>query len=288
MSSRTSPSLRLFETDDGLTLRSDAWGDEERPPVLLLHGGAQTRHSWKNTAKKLEELGYYAVAIDLRGHGESDWSPQAAYTLDRHVGDLAAVVKEFDRKPVVIGASLGGIIAMLYAGCGNQNTIQSIILVDIATRTEESGVARIKEFLLTHRDGFASLEEAGNAVSIYLKHRKRPAILKGLEKNLRRGSDQRYYWHWDPAFIGSPLIEEVKDEARLLRSAKTITVPLLLVRGAHSDIVSPETMEHFLKEVPHASYVEVGGAGHTLAGDSNDEFTEAAVNFLRQHPECKQ
>jgi pimeloyl-ACP methyl ester carboxylesterase len=275
--------LREFTTDDALTLRADAWGDEKHQPVLLLHGGAQTRHSWKQTARRLAELDYYAVALDLRGHGESDWSGSGAYSLNRYAEDLSLIVNQFALKPIIIGASLGGIVSMLYAGEHKDARLSSLILVDIATRAEDAGVSRIKTFLLAHREGFASLEEAGQAVTEYLKHRKRPTgLTQGLKKNLRRGADGRYYWHWDPAFIDSPLIEEVRDEERLLRAAKKITVPLLLVRGAHSDIVSPEITRHFLEQVPHASYVEVGGAGHTLAGDSNDEFTEAVVAFLKE------
>jgi pimeloyl-ACP methyl ester carboxylesterase len=251
--------------------------------VILLHGGAQTRHSWKRTAEKVSKLGYYAVALDLRGHGESDWANGTAYTLERYVADLDNVVHEIGGRPTLIGASLGGIVSILYAGTIGKDRVQSLVLVDIATRIESAGAARIEEFLLAHRDGFSSLEEAGDAVAVYLKHRKRPTVLKGLEKNLRKGADQRYYWHWDPAFVDSPLIQEVRDEGRLLSAAKTIHVPLLLVRGANSDIVSPEIIQHFLQEVPHASFAEVGGAGHTLAGDSNDEFTDAVVAFLQQN-----
>lgn len=273
---------RQFQADDGVILRADTWGTEGNPAVILLHGGAQTRHSWKRTARRLADLGFYAVALDLRGHGESDWSRQAPYTLDRYVADLNGVAAAVGKKPVLIGASLGGLISILYAGANGKQAASAVVLVDIAARAENAGVSRIHEFLLAHQEGFASLEAAGDAVAEYLKHRKRPTALKGLEKNLRKGDDGRFYWHWDPAFIDSPLIEEVRDEQRLLAAAKKITVPLLLVRGANSDIVSPEIIEHFRQEVPHAAYIEVGGAGHTLAGDSNDEFTDAVVGFLQK------
>jgi len=283
MASGATSTPRKFVTDDGLTLRADTWGEPGQPPVILLHGGAQTRHSWKRTAERVSKLGYYAVALDLRGHGDSDWARGTAYTLQRYVADLNNVVAQVGDKPTLIGASLGGIISILYAGTMGQHQIASMVLVDIATRIDHAGAARIEEFLLAHRDGFASLEEAADAVAAYLHHRKRPSVLSGLEKNLRKASDQRYYWHWDPAFINSPLIQEVRDEQRLLSAAKTISVPLLLVRGANSDIVSPEIIQHFLEEVPQASFTEVGGAGHTLAGDSNEEFTDAVVAFLQQN-----
>lgn len=272
--------VREFAARDGLVLRADCWGKETDPPVVLLHGGAQTRHSWKTTGARIGDLGYYAVAMDLRGHGDSDWS-ETPYTLADNVADLTAVVQALGTTaPTLIGASLGGIVSLLYAGEFGGH-VAGLVLVDIAARVDDAGVERIKDFLLAHKDGFDSLEEAGNAVAAYLKHRKRPVVLKGLKKNVRKGADGRYYWHWDPSFIGSPLIEEVHDEERLLRAAKSVDAPILLVRGAHSDIISPEITRHFLEEVPQARYFEVGGAGHTLAGDSNDEFTEAVLDFLK-------
>jgi pimeloyl-ACP methyl ester carboxylesterase len=280
--SQAVPEPVVFQTNDGLRLRADAWGDSSSTPVLLLHGGAQTRHSWKRTAKTMGALGYRAIAIDLRGHGESDWAKNSPYTLDRYVSDIATIVEKFPKKPVLIGASLGGMISLLYGAGIGKNAISAVVLVDIATRHEDAGVSRIKTFLTAHREGFDSLEKAGEAVAVYLKHRRRPTVLHGLARNLRKGEDGRYYWHWDPAFISSPLMQEVHDEQRLLTAAKAIDVPLLLVRGAESDIVSPEIMAHFLAEVPQAEYVEVGGAGHTLAGDSNDDFTDAVIAFLKK------
>jgi pimeloyl-ACP methyl ester carboxylesterase len=134
-------------------------------------------------------------------------------------------------------------------------------------------------------DGFATLEEVADAVHAYNPHRPRPTDLSGLRKNVRQRGDGRWYWHWDPAFItGRPFDDEAR--VRQLRgdllddAARSLTVPTLLVRGRQSDLLSEDGAQAFLALVPHAKYVDVGGAGHMVAGDRNDAFNDAVVDFL--------
>ena len=112
----TPPIERRFKMSDGVELAADAWGDEQRPAAILLHGGGQTRHAWKRTAATLATHGYHAVAVDLRGHGDSGWSPDADYTSDRFAADVREIARSFPAKPVLIGASLGGVASLLAAG----------------------------------------------------------------------------------------------------------------------------------------------------------------------------
>src|SRR5262245_39463655 len=103
------PRRVAYQLDGGLKLIGDAWGDRDATPVLFLHGGGQTRHAWGGTARTLADQGWHAVALDLRGHGESDWSPNGDYLIDVFVQDIHQVIDRFQRPPVLVGASLGGI-----------------------------------------------------------------------------------------------------------------------------------------------------------------------------------
>jgi pimeloyl-ACP methyl ester carboxylesterase len=274
-----------------VTIRGDALGDPADPPVVLIHGGGQTRHSWRNTAEQLSAGGWYAVSIDLRGHGDSDWSPDHVYTIDRFAGDVAAVARSLDRPPALVGASLGGISSMLAIGESPAGLARALVLVDVAPRLEATGVDRIRAFMQSGSDGFPTLEDAADAIAAYNPHRPRPSDLSGLRKNLRQRDDGRWYWHWDPAFV-SPASQGVGQgldglpqdrfapRERLERAASAVDVPALLVRGGSSDLLSEEGARDLLALIPHAEYVDVAGAGHMVAGDRNDRFNDAVTEFL--------
>ena len=264
-----------------LVIAGDAYGDPTAPPVLLLHGGGQTRHAWGGTAAALADAGRHAVSIDLRGHGDSGWAPDADYSVDAFARDLCAIARQLPARPAVVGASLGGLAALVAQGEMPDPPASAVVLVDIAPRVDPVGVTRIVEFMRAAPDGFASLEEAADAVASYVPHRPRPRDLNGLRKNLRQGADGRYRWHWDPRFMhGDRRPEATRSPDRLEAAARALRVPTLLVRGRQSDVVSAEGARAFLDVVPHARYVDVSGAGHMVAGDQNDPFTDAVVQFL--------
>ena len=272
-----------LESHDGLALAADAYGDPSQPPVLLLHGGGQTRFAWGETAQQLAAGGWYAVSMDQRGHGESAWAPDKNYSVDAFVDDVKAVAEQLATPPVLVGASLGGIAALIAEGESHPALAAALVLVDIAPRIEASGAIRIIQFMQNKPEGFASLEEAADAVAAYLPHRRRPSDLSGLEKNLRRTPDGRYRWHWDPAFLEpghGPRPGE--DTDRLRAAARRLSVPTLLVRGRLSDLLSEEGARDFLALVPHARFADVTDAGHMVAGDRNDRFTAAVLGFLAE------
>jgi non-heme chloroperoxidase len=270
-----------FRVAGALTLVGDAYGSPTAPPVLLLHGGGQTRHAWGGTAAALARAGWYAIALDLRGHGDSDWAADGDYRLETFAADLRAVLAALARPTVVVGASLGGLAALLAEGQAPGAVSAAVVLVDIAPRVQPAGVERIVSFMTSRPDGFASLEEAADAIAAFAAHRPRPKDLAGLRKNLRLGADGRYRWHWDPRMMtGERRIDARAESDRLERAAAALRVPALLVRGRMSDVVSEEDAQHFLAVAPHACYVDVSGAGHMVAGDRNDRFTHAVVDFL--------
>ena len=279
-----SVSRSLVKVDNArVDLVGDEWTPlESRGSIVLLHGGGQTRHSWRATGEKLAATGWRAVSFDLRGHGDSSWSPDGDYSMDAHISDVTTICARYP-DPILVGASLGGLISLLAVGEGHA-TAQGLVLVDVAPRIEVEGTRRIGEFMREHADtGFGTLEEVADAIAAYNPHRPRPTNLDGLSKNVRRRADGRWYWHWDPRMLlRVPADEETRQVAasRFTAAAERVTIPTLLVRGAQSDVLSPAGIEHFLGLVPHARFVDVGGAGHMVAGDDNDVFTGAVGTFL--------
>lgn len=282
-----------FETEPGFFIQADAWGDPQNPPVLLLHGGGQTRHSWGDTATVLADAGWYAVALDARGHGDSDWSDKAHYSIDYLADDLRKICTTFDQKPALVGASMGGMTALVAEGERGPSypepICSAIVLVDIAPRSEQKGIERIFAFMSQNLDGFATLDEAAEAVAAYLPNRPRPSDNSRLEKNLRLrpGPDgtQRYYWHWDPTMLAiwrhsTGPDKQTGNADRLYQAARSLTVPTLIVRGGISDVVSEKVMTEFVDAVPHVQSISVADAGHMVAGDSNHAFTRAVIDFL--------
>lgn len=289
MMSALKPSVR-FELDDGVSIAADSYGVPSNQLVLFLHGGGQTRHAWGGAAQALAELGFYTICTDHRGHGDSSWSSEGGYTLDVFATDLLALLEQLDQKPIIVGASLGGISALRAEALSEESVASALVLVDTTPRMEKAGVTRILNWMLEGLDGFASLEEAADAIAAYLPNRERRTDLTGLAKNLRLGEDGRYRWHWDPEMIRSWDPEDWSDakaaqaeiEARL-EAAKELTLPVLLIRGRLSDVVSEENAQEFLGVVPHAEYVDLKDAAHMVAGDRNDAFTESVAEFILRH-----
>ncbi len=272
-----------FDFDAGaVRLAGDRWEGEGngRLSVVLLHGGGQTRHSWGRTAERLATRGWTAVALDARGHGDSDWHPAEDYSLDGFVEDLVAFVGSLGEPVVLVGASLGGITALTAVG-EHPGLARGLVLVDVVVQVERAGVERIRDFMSAHPDGFASLDEVADAIAEYNPLRPRPKRLDGLRKNVRQGADGRWRWHWDPAFIriGDEPQRQI-DPARLAAAAAHVTIPTLIVRGAHSDVVSDDGMADMLRRIPTAQAADVAAAGHMVAGDDNDVFATELEAFL--------
>ena len=272
----------------GIELAADLYGDESDPPVLLLHGGGQTRHAWGNAAAKLAAAGNFAVSIDLRGHGHSDWSPDGVYDMTRFGDDVRSIAASLGRPPALVGASLGGLSCLVAVGESNDELARSLVLVDVTPRIEVAGRQRIQAFMRAGMRGFDTLEDAADSIASYLPHRPRPKDLSGLKKNLRQRGDGRWYWHWDPRWISNN--EGVDGQGGLVRyerledAARHVRVPTLLVRGRMSDIVSDEGVRELRQVIPHAEVVDVAGAGHMVAGDRNDAFNDAVIEFVERYP----
>lgn len=272
-----------FDGVDGVTLVADEWNRgvaaDTTPTILMLHGGGQNRHSWHKTGQILADRGYHVVALDTRGHGDSDRSPGADYAIETLAADALAVIEVIGRPVALIGASMGGLTGILVADQAGPQRVAKLVLVDVVPRYEKDGSARIRDFMFSHVDGFDSLEQAADAVAEYLPHRTKPRSPEGLKKNLRF-RDGRWYWHWDPALLTKPGDDPALRTEKIEAAAIGLQIPILLIRGKLSDVVSTEGVRDFLDKVPGARFIELSEAGHTAAGDDNDAFSAAVVEFV--------
>lgn len=280
----TEPARAAFTTTDGLDLAADLYGRPRRGSVLMAHGGGQTRHAWAKTATVLADRGWEVVALDLRGHGDSGWSPSGDYAIERFAEDLVEVARMMGGRPALIGASLGGLAGLCAEAEIALGSFSSITLVDIVPGLDQSGAGRVLEFMSTHvAEGFGSLEEAADVIAAYLPHRPRPTDQTGLAKNLRQGDDGRFRWHWDPKVVaGMQSARSAQDASALHARLPGLTIPVHLIRGRLSELVSLEAAEHFVSLLPNAEFTDVAGASHMVAGDRNDAFLNAAVGFLER------
>ncbi|MFJ6263328.1 alpha/beta fold hydrolase [Rhodococcus erythropolis] len=278
---------------NGVALAADRWdpphqgaggsGVDRKGLVLLLHGGGQTRHSWRNTGRRLAADGWSAVAVDARGHGDSQWALDGDYGIDALVADLTSIVGELREKPILVGASMGGMTSLIGQG-ENPELARGLVLVDIAPKVETAGTAEIMAFMRSGLDGFESLDDAAAAIAAYTPNRVRTPNPQGLRKNLRL-RDGRWYWHWDPKFLrqGDEPTRQADSIMRYERArdaAAALTIPTMLVRGTQSRVVSEEGANELLKLIPTATLIDVTGAGHMVAGDDNDVFSGGLKGFL--------
>ena len=270
---------KMIPVGGGVSVAADIYGDRG-PLVILQHGGSQTRHAWKSAGQHLADAGYQAVSLDARGHGDSEWAPDGNYSNDVLVDDLVAVVEHFGQQPILVGASMGGGTSLTAVGEGRVDAL-ALVLVDTAPRIEAAGVRKIRDFMRQAPEGFSTLDEVAEAIANYQPHRKRPRTLDGLAKNVRLWPDGRYRWHWDPEFMQRK--RSLSDRIpRQEDAAKNVHCASLLVRGGLSDVLSEDGAQAYLKLVPHAHYSNVGEAAHMVAGDRNDIFVAAVLEFLSE------
>jgi pimeloyl-ACP methyl ester carboxylesterase len=272
---------------DGITLATQRWAGERSPSLVFAHGFGQTRHAWSGAARTLAEQGFDATTFDARGHGESERVPRGEYHMEQFVADLLAVSAEAvspdGRPPVLVGASMGGLLGLMAAGEADPSRppFSALILVDITPRWETAGVERILGFMRAHPDGFASYEEAASAIEAYLPHRRERKSEAQLKPLLRQDEQGRLRWHWDPALLDGLVQESERYQPRLFAAAARVEVPVLLLSGSRSDVVSSQTVDEFLRLVPHARHVSLADATHMVAGDANDAFTREISQFMQ-------
>jgi pimeloyl-ACP methyl ester carboxylesterase len=272
--------LGRLERPDGVGLAVETFGALDWPGIVFAHGFGQTRRAWAGSAAELVARGYPCVTFDARGHGDSDWRTDKPYSWTQMLDDLVAVTGTLPSPPVLVGASMGGLLGLAASG-EHARLFRALVLVDVTPRWEPRGVDRILNFMRAHPNGFDSLDEAAAAIAAYLPHRsghKPPERLRGL---LADHGDGRLRWHWDPRLLDELMCDSAAQQPGLMDAARRIRIPTLLISGGASDVVSRATIDEFLALVPHARHVLVPRATHMIAGDDNVAFTRHVVQFLQ-------
>lgn len=272
---------RLFEiaAGDGITLRGDLYGGEDGPTAILLHGGGQSRSAWRGAARRLAEAGYRAVAMDLRGHGDSDWSPAANYSFDDYSDDLARTIAAMGAPAVLVGASLGGHVSLVTAA-RHPDQVRALTLADVTPWIDEGETgSSIREAMRRMGEGVASLEEAAQLIA-ELRGGKPRRDVSGLRHHLQQRDDGRWYWRWDPAYLTEENLRHGGEGGLFVREARRLRCPVLVMRAELSTVTSAEQVELFRGAVPWLKDVVIPGAGHMLTGDVNDIYAAHVLAFL--------
>lgn len=258
------------------------WGTRRRPVVLFLHGGGLTAHTWDLPCLLLRER-YHCLALDLRGHGDSEWSPQMDYGLEAHAGDVEAFVEHLGLDGfTLVGMSLGGLAAIAYAG-RHAARLRALTLVDVGPEMRIEGSRRIADFIAAPAE-FDSVDQAVERALSFNPRRDRGLLRKSLLHNLRRLPNGRLTWKHDRRFGVQVDLEDWARRCRALwDEVPKITCPTLVVRGAQSDIFHDEDAAKLAGALPRGEWVRIEDAGHTVQGDNPKALVAQLHRFFAAH-----
>jgi esterase len=257
------------------------WGTSGLPPVVFLHGGGLNAHTWDLVCAALRRE-RHCVALDQRGHGESEWSPQMDYSTESHVGDLDAFVDQLglDRF-VLVGMSLGGANALAWAG-RHSGRLAGLVLVDVGPDMRAEGIRKIAAFT-SEATPLLSVDEFVDRALAFNPRRNRELLRRSLLHNLRRMPDGRFMWKYDQRHRGRIDPDAAARRRQLLWSAVDgVECPTLVVRGAQSDVFHDEDAERLAGRLRHGRWVRIEGAGHTVQGDNPADLLVALRAFLTE------
>ena len=255
------------------------WGTAGRPPVVFLHGGGLNAHTWDLVCADLRHE-RHCLALDQRGHGESEWSPEMDYSTERHVGDLHAFLDALAlRRFVLVGMSLGGANALAWAG-QHSARLAGLVLVDIGPETRAGGTRKIAAFT-SDATPLDSVEQFVDRALAFNPRRNRELLRRSLLHNLRRMPDGRFMWKYDQRHRGKvdPAAQARRREL-LWAAVEGVECPTLVVRGAQSDVFHDEDAERLASRLRQGRWVRIEGAGHTVQGDNPAGLLTALRPFL--------
>ena len=271
-----------FKGFGGVNLAATAFGSHENPSVLLLPSHGQTRELWYGTAAALAEAGRYAICVDLRGHGDSAYSPDGQYALDAYIGDLQAILAALPNRAVVVTAGLGALIALAAVGEGAPHLASGLALVDANIWIDQAVASRMGQALASRTMEFDDPAEIVNAIAAAYPSEPRPMPDRIMAAYARQ-DDGRFHWRGDPKAVAAGNLPEF--ETRLTAAAARIATPVTLVRGSLNETVSGETTRKLQDLIKGSEVAEIEGAGHYATSDREDDFNAILIDFLeRQAP----
>ncbi|HEY1734059.1 MAG TPA: alpha/beta hydrolase [Acidimicrobiales bacterium] len=261
---------------DGRSLSALVWG-QTPPEVVVVHGGAQNAHTWDTVALALDRP---LVALDLPGHGHSDWRADHDYRPATIADDLAVAVEELaPHADLVVGMSLGGLSALVLA-VRHPSLVRRLMLVDITPGVDATKTRAITEFV-SGPQRFASFDEILERTIAHNPTRSRSSLRRGVAHNAVRGADGTWTWRWDPTRTMGRSLDGGVDFARLWDDLSALAVPLTLLRGAESPVVDDADVVELRRRRPDVEVVVVDGAGHSIQGDRPVETAALIAERLR-------
>lgn len=267
---------RFVDVGGGRRVSALVWGVGE-PELVLIHGGAQNAHTWDTVALA---LGRPLVAVDLPGHGHSDWREDHDYSPRVLAGDVAVALRRLAPSPrLVVGMSLGGLTAIVLAA-EHPDLVRKLIVVDVTPGTDHVKAEPIVSFM-RGPETFASFEEILERTIRYNPTRTVSSLRRGVLHNARQNPDGTWTWRWDPVrnWRGG---EGGPDFRSLWEAVDRIRVPLMLVRGALSGVVGDDDVQELRRRQPGVEVIVVEGAGHSVQGDRPVELARIIEGFLRR------
>lgn len=270
-----------YVTANGLRLHYLDWGNEAAPPLLLLHGGMQTAHTWDFFAASVCDR-YHVVALDQRGHGDSDWAPDGYYGRDAYLADLDAFTRAIALAPFgLIGLSMGGRNAIHFAATYPER-VRALVACDVGPEVRPEGVEAIRRFALMP-DELDTFEDFVQRAHEFNPRRSRESLRGSLAHSLKQLPNGKWTWKYDRIFrdpVRRPQ-PTTGERATLWSYLEKIACPTLVVIGAQSDVMSPEVGERMLRVLPPQSELAiVPNAGHVIHGDNPEGFERVVSPFL--------
>ncbi len=261
----------------GLNFHYLDWGAAGKPPFVLLHGGAQTAHSWDDFAPVVR-TDYHVYALDQRGHGDSDWAPDGDYHRTTHCKDVAAFVSTLDMGPhLLVGLSMGGINSITYTAWYPER-VRALMIVDVGPEIETKGRENIQDFVsgIDELDSFEAFVERAHTFN---PRRSLDNLRQRLSHNLKQQPNGKWTWKFDQTRRRDGAQSGLNPD-ELWEDVRKIQCPTLIVRGGESDILSPQAAERLQAAIPNSRLSVVSGAGHSVMGDNPDGFAQAVQEFL--------
>lgn len=266
-------------TANGHTLHYLDWGTAGRPAALLVHGLRGHAHSWDDVSAALC-ADYHVLALDQRGRGDSDWARDGDYSTGAYVADLARFCEALElERFILIGHSMGGRNAMAFGG-QRPEMLEKLVIVDVGPTLDRRGSQRISEEISSVPEEFDSFEAAFE----YMNRQNRFASPEVLRRRLRFSTteltDGKVGWKYDRLIREQRRNGTAPPPEDLWPALPRITCPSLIVRGAETDLLSPEVARQMLTALPNATMVEIPQAGHMVFEDNPADFIAAVKDFL--------
>jgi len=256
------------------------WGIKGLPPVVFLHGGGLNAHTWDIVCAALRRE-RHCLALDQRGHGESEWSPEMDYATESHAGDVGAFVDALKlERFVLVGMSLGGANGLAWAGRHSQR-LAGLVMIDVGPEVRAEGVRKIAAFT-SEATPLDSIEDFVAKALAFNPRRDATLLRRSLLHNLRRMPDGKWMWKYDQRHRGRALDPAAAGRRRelLWSAAAKVSCPTLVVRGAESDVFHDEDAARLSGALPNGRWVKIANAGHTVQGDNPAGLLVALRAFL--------